>query len=733
MHAMMPTEPTPTLGLLQQELARVRQDNAVLREQLARLQAASASLAKGQTSPAVANPTPDYMLDRLRLVMEAAQMALWEWDVQRGQVYISPRWGAFTGTESRGIWHPVETLLAQVHAEDAPRVQQQLVDVLQGRSQRYAVEHRVQTSKGWVWIESVGLPQERDADGRITRIVGANTDITARKLVQEQLAIAQNRAEQASQSKSEFLANMSHEVRTPLNAIMGLTRLLQRTDISDQQKEYLDLMDGSATALLALLNDVLDLSKIEAGKLVFEQVRFDLLAWVEQAVSPFEAQARDKGLEVAIDAGLGLPQYLVGDPGRLRQVVTNLMSNAVKFTQQGSIRVKVWRDPEPEQVLAGQLRILFEVRDTGIGMSAEQQRGIFDAFTQADPSTTREYGGTGLGLTICWRLVEMMNGQIRVASLPGQGSAFRFSAIFNEAPERPTEITMPVALEARTLAGLVVLLAEDHPVNQLITRKLLEEMGCRVEIAGNGKEAVARWQRGGIDLILMDIQMPVLGGEEATTQIRAQERPYGSRTPIIALTAHALAGNRDRYLSLGMDGYVSKPIAPDTLAQAMHDALDGSDPVPEGLLPAFDFETTAAATLFPASTRPPPEPPPTAAPPVQRSEDNSKGSFDVERLLAQLGGDREALLELAQTMREDLTQRMVQLRIAAATQNADLACGQAHALKGSLATLTLDRGAALAGGLELAGRKSEWGLFARALSLLEEEAVRIHAALGNIT
>jgi CheY-like chemotaxis protein/HPt (histidine-containing phosphotransfer) domain-containing protein len=419
-----------------------------------------------------------------------------------------------------------------------------------------------------------------------------------------------------------------------------------------------------------------------------------------------------------------LPQYLVGDPGRLRQVLANLMSNAVKFTAHGGIRVKAWADPDQDNVPAASLRILFEVRDSGIGMTPEQQRSIFEAFTQADPSTTREYGGSGLGLAICWRLVDMMGGVIRVASLPGKGSAFRFSAVFSDAPDDPTQITMPAALEARALAGLKVLLAEDHPVNRLLTSKLLEEMGCQVEAATNGEEAVTRWQGGGIDLILMDIQMPVLGGVEATARIRAVEQRRGGHIPIVALTAHALAGDREKYLSAGMDSYASKPIAPDNLAQAMRDALDTGQPMPEDLLPEYDFKFTGQ----PQSGREP-----AAAPPPGPATTQIEEPLDTARLLARLGGDREALVEIAQTMREDMAERMEQLRIAANNQDTDLACRQSHALKGSLATLTLDRGAALARGLELAAQKGEWTLFRRALSLLEQEAVRIDASLARIS
>ena len=364
-------------GLLLQELARLQQDNADLREQLFQLEALRVQTAHRPAPPhsqaaSSSPPPPDSPPERLRLAIQAAELAVWDWDLTQGMVYLSSQWGAITGTACQDTRIPIEGLLAQVHLDDVALVRQELQRLLRGESLRYAVEHRVRTAKGWIWIESMGLAQAWDERGRITRIIGTNADITPRKQVQEQLAIAQSHAEQASRAKSEFLANMSHEVRTPLSTLMGLTRLLQRTPINNQQKEYLGLMDNSATALLALLNDILDLSKIEAGKLVFEQVRFDLLNWVEQATAPFEAQMRDKGLAFYVDDAPSLPHYVVGDPGRLRQVLSNLMSNAVKFTDKGSIQVKVWPDAEQEDLSAGRLRILFEVRDTGIGIPPEK-------------------------------------------------------------------------------------------------------------------------------------------------------------------------------------------------------------------------------------------------------------------------------------------------------------------------------------------------------------------------
>jgi PAS domain S-box-containing protein len=654
--------------------------------------------------------------DSLRMALEAAELALWEWDLQSGDVFVSPRWATFTGAPEFASHHTAQELLAQVHPDDIEPIRLRLADYLQGRVDRYAAEHRLRTATGWVWIESTGLASQRDSSGKVTRMIGTNANITARKLAQQELNVARAQAEQANQAKSDFLANMSHEVRTPLNIIMGLTRLLQKTSLEPEQESYLALIDNSATALLAQLNDVLDLSKIEAGKLVFEQLRFDLHDWIEECVSPVMAEAAAKGLQFNLDIAHDLPPYLMGDPGRLRQVLANLLSNAMKFTEKGDISVKVWANPSKRGLQPDEISVLFQVRDSGVGMTPEQQQTIFEAFSQADASTTRRFGGTGLGLAICQRLVSMMGGKIKVASQPGRGSAFLFSAVFEKASSQPSQLTMPAALEARSLAGLRVLLAEDHPVNQLLTRKLLEEWNCKAEVVANGVQAVKRWRQGGIDVILMDIQMPDMGGEEATAKIRSLERPHQGHTPIVAMTAHALAGDREKYLAAGMDAYVSKPISPDALVHAMQTALESRREMQQGMLAAFSV--SAAAVPMTAASVP--------------DAPSAPASVDVPRLLRLLGGDRDALMEVANAMRQDISQRLPQLQLAGDTHNEALARTHIHALKGSLASAAIERGAAIAKALEAHACSGNWLLYQRMLPLFLLEAQKIDLELKNL-
>jgi signal transduction histidine kinase/FixJ family two-component response regulator len=388
-------------------------------------------------------------------------------------------------------------------------------------------------------------------------------------------------ADAATRAKDEFLANLSHEVRTPLNAIIGLTKLLRKTNLSQEQSSYLQLMDSSSAALLELLNDVLDFSKIEAGKLVLENVGFSILQWAEDTVTPHALQASAKGVKLHLDLDPALPSDLLGDPGRLRQVLVNLLSNAVKFTKTGSIQVKLMRlsaRPSDDQ---GIIHLGVKVRDTGIGMNSEQQLHIFDAFTQADASTTRRFGGTGLGLAICQRLVSAMGGKLSVRSVAGQGSEFRFHVPVRQATGIEKAMTMPMAFEASHWVNLKVLVAEDQPINQLLIRKLLEGSGCEFALVADGESAVEHWEKHPVDLILMDVQMPVMDGMAATAEIRQRERRQGSYVRIIALTAHAMPGDQERCLAAGMDGYVTKPVSLEALNACVRQVLTKQAPALE--------------------------------------------------------------------------------------------------------------------------------------------------------
>jgi signal transduction histidine kinase/CheY-like chemotaxis protein len=404
--------------------------------------------------------------------------------------------------------------------------------------------------------------------------------------------------QQAARVKCEFLANMSHEIRTPLNGIMGITELVLQSSLTCEQGDYLQLVKGSADSLLTVVNNILDFSKIEGGRLALDSMNFDLADLVRDALAPQEGAARKKGIELWLSVAPTVPARLVGDPSRLRQVLLHLTANAMKFTETGSVGIVVDMEEASDTsggVMAGSRgealglprggdacgpprdtgrRIHFQIRDTGIGIPADKQALIFEPFRQADGSATRRYGGTGIGLSICRRLVAMMGGRIWVDSQPGAGSTFHFTIAGASAKQptapaaRPARQAVEPAREATgageaeipAAGGLRVLLVEDNIVNQKLARRILENAGYMVACAMDGQQAVNACEAERFDLVLMDIQMPNMDGFEATAELRRREAITGGHLPIIAVTANAMEGDRERCLAAGMDGYVAKPM-----------------------------------------------------------------------------------------------------------------------------------------------------------------------------
>ncbi len=513
---------------------------------------------------------------RFQYVGRALNDAIWDWDLETQAI----RWTSGIQTTFR---HKASTIgvdarwwFEHVHTEDRKRVEDSRQAAIEGGVEKWSAEYRFLTGDGkYAPVLDRGYVM-RDNSGRPVRMIGAMMDITAFKQVEIKMQQAKEAAEAANRAKSDFLANMSHEIRTPMNGVMGMTDLLLDTPLTPQQAEYVGMVKASADSLLTIINDILDFSKIEAGRLEVESIQFRLRESIEPILKSFVLRAQQKGLELDWVAEPGVPDLLLGDPSRLSQVLVNLLGNAVKFTNEGRISLKVQLGSVEEDFA----QLHFSVEDTGIGIPAEKLECIFEAFTQADGTTARRYGGTGLGLTISRQLAYMMGGHLWAESVPGQGSTFHFTARFGiphifETAESALGLANPQSVGEEP-PSLRILLAEDNPVNQVLAARLLEKHGHRVAVARNGREALEQIGEQPFDLVLMDVQMPELDGLEATVAIRERERTTGGHLPIVAMTAHAMQGDQERCLAAGMDGYVSKPIDINQLVSVVESVIGTS-------------------------------------------------------------------------------------------------------------------------------------------------------------
>jgi PAS domain S-box-containing protein len=503
--------------------------------------------------------------DRLKLAMEISDMHVWEMDYRREELIK-------VGAEDTFFDGPVtfemlaEDIYGNVDERDLARVREAWRRHFR-EGVPYYPEYRLKRKDGKEVWTACTLKLINDAKGRPLRLIGAMQNITARKQAEQQLLQAKEEAEAANQAKSTFLATMSHEIRTPLNGVLGMAQAMAADDLAPSQRMRLDVIRQSGEALLAILNDVLDLSKIEAGKLELEQAEFDIADLARGAHAAFEAVARSKGLSFSLQIDSAADGIYRGDPVRVRQILFNLVSNALKFTETGGVAVRVARNRRG-------LRLT--VSDSGIGISPDRVGKLFQKFEQADTSTTRRFGGTGLGLSICRELTELMGGSISVESRPGQGAEFQVTLPLKRVRDarsvEPTAVEPGVAVDGPALR---ILAAEDNPVNQLVLSTLLSQAGVQPRIVDTGRQAVEAWEADDWDVILMDVQMPEMDGPEATMAIRRREAETGRpRTPILALTANAMSHQEAEYLACGMDAVIAKPIQVERLFEALRQALE---------------------------------------------------------------------------------------------------------------------------------------------------------------
>ncbi|WP_434515256.1 PhnD/SsuA/transferrin family substrate-binding protein [Dechloromonas sp. ARDL1] len=520
---------------------------------------------------------------RFQLAIEGAEEGVWDNDLVTGALYHSPRMYAMLGYDAKELPADFDAWKAIMHPDDWEKLWQRVQFHLDTPGDEYEFVMRLRhRDGGWRWVLTRGRAT-RDLQGRPVRFTGTHMDITERKLAEEELLrhrdhleelvaertealqVAKEAAEAASRAKSAFLANMSHELRTPMNAIMGMTDLALRRTTDTKQADQLNKAIGASRHLLGVINDILDISKIEADRLVLENIPFDLGAVFDKVSGLLDQVATGKGLQLNMEMPAQLAaRSLSGDPVRLGQILINLGSNAIKFTERGSVHIRGCLLDEHED----NLLVRFEVEDTGIGIATADQERLFSAFVQADDSITRKYGGSGLGLAISKRLVQMMGGDIGVNSEPGKGSTFWFTTRLEKnlavdemgcVAEGPSA---EIALNT-SFAGTRVLLAEDEPINQEVSICLLEAVGLQVDLACDGVEAVDKALAVDYAVILMDMMMPRLDGLGATRAIReAADRRH---TPIIAMTANAFAEDQERCLAAGMSDFMSKPVAPDQL------------------------------------------------------------------------------------------------------------------------------------------------------------------------
>jgi len=652
--------------------------------------------------------------EQFALAVRGSNDGIWDWDLATNNLYLSPKWKEQMGYRDDELPNTYETFESRIHPEDKPGVIAYVKRYLEGTEKLYDLEFRMLHKDGSIrWIRARG-EAIRDEHGRPVRMAGSQTDISDRKqaearllesnrLLSESIARAEEmarKAEAANRAKSDFLANMSHEIRTPMNGVLGMTELLLDTALDAEQRRFAEIVRTSAEALLDILNDILDFSKVEAGKLELRTQDYDLSSLMSDFSAAMASNAGKKGLAFRCDIAPDVPLFLRGDPGRLRQILTNLAGNAVKFTKEGEISVECALQGES----AHYALLRFSVRDTGIGVPRDKMPELFEKFSQVDASSTRQHGGTGLGLAISKQLVEMMGGSIGATSEEGKGSEFRFTVIMEKQAEgarrddahRPADL--PVRFDAEKAR---ILLVEDNAVNRSVALGLLKTLGLRADTADDGEEALAALERAPYDLVLMDCQMPKVDGYEATRRIRRMEGAAGA-TVVVAMTAHALSGDRLKCLEAGMNDHIAKPVSRSALVGVLRRWLPKAALIAEASVEEGPAREATADTVW------------------NRTE-----------LLHLLGGDASLVREITAEFLEDAPLEIEALMAALDAGDTEAVKEHAHTIKGAAGSVG---GAALfSAAFELekaakAGNPAGARVFA---AKLEREFERLRAAMAE--
>ena len=641
-------------------------------------------------------------------ILEQSLAGYWDWDIPTGDEYLSPTFKEMFGYEDHEMENRAESWQQLIFAEDLPNVYEAFDQHVASKGEiPYYNEVRYRHKNGsTVWVICTGKVIEWEDDGKAKRMIGCHIDITQRKKIEEALQAAMNaaqemavRAEIANQAKSEFLANMSHEIRTPMNGIIGMTGLLFTTELNNEQRRYTQTIQSSGKLLLTLLNDILDFSRIEAGKLSIETQDFNLRRLIEEVAISLTLPAQEKGLAFSHTLDPDVPVALRGDAYRLRQILTNLVSNAVKFTHSGGVTIETTITEET----ADTVWLHVEVTDTGIGIPADKVDTLFDKFVQIDSSARRRYGGSGLGLAISRQLVELMGGKIGVTSEVEYGSTFWFTLPLTKQAQPDRDETRPLPPLVQPVSGVFtaqaphILVAEDNLTNQEVVLSILHKLGVKAEVASNGQDAVEMASQTAYDLILMDVQMPGMDGLEATHHIRAQ----GQSVPIVALTAHAMRGDREKCLAAGMDDYLPKPVLPEALVDVLGRWL------PSDVPPVAQTAVTQPAA---SATKP---------------------IWDRAAILERLMDDETVLVRIINGFVADMLVQIPLLQTFLQAADSNNAERQAHMIKGAAASIGGERLHAAAQKIEDAVRQDDWPTAQSAFSELEEQFVQLQAAMTD--